>query len=82
MNNGESNKKKTEITVQIPENKADGTYADLAYFTVTENEVILDFLMRQPPQGKIARLVSRVVTSRKHALVIANTLLNLLKGGK
>jgi hypothetical protein len=82
--NGESAKRTTGISIQVPENKADGVYADLAYFTLieNENEVVMDFLMRQPPKGEIARLVSRVITSKNHALRIAETLLNLLKGGK
>lgn len=82
MKDKKSAKKKTQITIQVPENKADGNYSDVAYFTIRESEVILDFLLRQPPKGETARLVSRVITSKAHALIIAKTLLNLLKGEK
>lgn len=54
-----------ELSIEIDDNVAQGTYANLAFITHSENEFVLDFIFHspQPPKAKVR---SRVITSPVH----------------
>ena len=60
-----------EIQIQIDDQTAKGTYANLAVISHTENEFVADFVFMHPPQGKV---VSRIVTSPIHAKQLVKAL--------
>lgn len=58
-----------QISIQIDPQVAPGVYSNLMMISHRKEEFILDFLFVQPqrgPQGQIANLRSRVVTSPEH----------------
>ncbi|MFH1282848.1 MAG: DUF3467 domain-containing protein [bacterium] len=59
-------KEQTQLNVEIDDALAQGVYCNLAAITHNDNEFVFDFLFVQP-QGKKARVRSRVITSPQHA---------------
>lgn len=80
-NNGKSENQQP-LTVRVPEHVATGIYSNLAKVNISENEVIMDFILVSPNEGEQALLVSRVILSRKHASTFLEVLDKLLKGAK
>ena len=56
---------KQEIQIEIDDQTAQGTYANLAMIGHSETEFILDFIFVQPQTGK-AKVRSRIITSPAH----------------
>lgn len=61
-----------ELKIDIDKDTAMGRYANLALFSHTKNEFVLDFALLQPQGG--ALVVSRVITSPQHAKAILRSL--------
>lgn len=80
-NNGKSESKQP-LMVRIPDYAGIGVYSNLAKVNVSENEVIMDFILKTPNEGEQAVLVSRVILSRKHAAALLEVLDKLLKAKK
>lgn len=61
-----SDKKQPSLEIQIDNDVAQGTYANLAVVNHTDAEITLDFIYVQPqePRGKVR---SRVIVSPRHA---------------
>lgn len=53
----------TPISVNIPADKQNGSYANLVSITIADNEVVIDFAMAMPNGSNTAELVSRVIMS-------------------
>lgn len=72
-----SEKNTAQIQIQMEPQAAQGVYSNLMMASHRKEEFILDFLFVQPqrsPQGQIATLRSRVVTSPEHAKRIVRAL--------
>lgn len=63
-------KKEQKLTVDIDQETAEGTYANLAMITHSDAEFIMDFINRMPGAPK-ARVKSRIVLTPQHAKRIA-----------
>ena len=59
--------KKGKINLVVPSDAFQGCYSNLATFRHTEDEFILDFFLVVEKEGK---LVSRIITSPRHAKAI------------
>src|SRR5690606_36307310 len=62
-----------QIKVQLDEQTAQGTYANLALISHTENEFVLDFVFVQPTRTG-AKVNSRVIMSPRQVKRLAVTL--------
>jgi hypothetical protein len=58
-------KKGPKIHMQMDEEVAQGTYANLVLINHTENEFILDFAFLQPGAAR-AKVTSRIISSPRH----------------
>lgn len=66
-----------QIQIQIDPHQGTGVYSNLMMISHRQEEFILDFLFLQPqrtPQGPVATLRSRVITSPEHAKRILRAL--------
>ncbi len=61
-----------EFRVDIDRETALGRYANLAIFTHTKNEFIMDFALLTPQGGAV--MVSRIITSPEHAKALMRSL--------
>lgn len=61
----EDPKKGPKIQVQLDEETAQGTYANLVLINHTDNEFLLDFAFVQPANAR-AKVFTRVISSPKH----------------
>jgi len=71
------NDKQQQISIQMDPQAAQGVYSNLMMISHRKEEFILDFLFVQPnrgPQGQVANLRSRVITSPEHMKRIARAL--------
>jgi len=75
----ESNEKRQDqISVQMDPISAQGVYSNLMMISHRKEEFVLDFLFVQPqrgPQGQVANLRSRVITSPEHMKRIVRALM-------
>jgi len=55
-----------QIQIELDDNTAQGTYANLALISHSESEIVLDFIFLQPQVPK-AKVRSRIITSPSHA---------------
>ena len=62
----EENKKKNQINIELKEEVAQGTYANLAIITHSSSEFVLDFVRVMPGVPK-AEVKSRVILTPEHA---------------
>ncbi|MND03206.1 hypothetical protein D3C83_229220 [compost metagenome] len=62
----------------VPQNLRAGVYSNLANITITENELVIDFLNVNAKDNPSATLVSRVILPPKHGKALAETIKNLL----
>lgn len=59
-------KKKNQVNIELPEEIADGTYANLAIISHSQSEFVLDFI-RMVPNVPKAKVKSRVILTPQHA---------------
>jgi len=62
----EENNKKTQISIELKEEVAQGTYANLAIITHSTSEFVLDFVRVMPGIPK-AEVKSRIILTPEHA---------------
>jgi hypothetical protein len=62
----EQNKKKAQINIELPEDKAEGVYSNLAIITHSPSEFVIDFVRVMPGMPK-ARVQSRIILTPQHA---------------
>lgn len=62
----EENKKKNQINIELKEDVAQGTYANLAIITHSTSEFVLDFIRVMPGIPK-AEVKSRIILTPEHA---------------
>ncbi|MFO7613718.1 MAG: DUF3467 domain-containing protein [Bacteroidales bacterium] len=60
------NKQKNQINIELGEEQAEGTYANLAMITHSHAEFIIDFIKMMPGMPK-AKVKSRVILTPQHA---------------
>lgn len=58
--------KKGQLNIELPEELAEGTYANLAVITHSPSEFVLDFIRMMPGMPK-ARVQSRMILTPQHA---------------
>ena len=58
--------KQNQINIDLPEDMADGVYANLAIISHTHSEFVLDFIRMLPNIPK-AKVKSRVIVTPEHA---------------
>ena len=59
-------KKKNQVNIELPEEIADGTYANLAIISHSQSEFVLDFI-RMVPNVPKAKVKSRIILTPQHA---------------
>ncbi|NNE27726.1 MAG: DUF3467 domain-containing protein [Saprospiraceae bacterium] len=59
-------KKKNQMNIELPEDVADGTYANLAIISHSQSEFVVDFI-RMVPNVPKAKVKSRVILTPQHA---------------
>lgn len=59
-------KKKAQINIELPEEKAEGVYSNLAIITHSPSEFVVDFIRVMPGMPK-AKVQSRVILTPQHA---------------
>lgn len=62
----EKNKNQNQISIELPEDVADGIYSNLAIITHSPTEFIIDFVRMMPGIPK-AKVKSRVILTPEHA---------------
>ncbi|MBQ5997013.1 MAG: DUF3467 domain-containing protein [Bacteroidales bacterium] len=62
----EDAEKKTGFSIELKDNVAEGTYANLAIITHSSSEFILDFVRMMPGMPK-APVMSRIILAPEHA---------------
>lgn len=70
--------KKFPIKIHLEESEAGGRYTNLTFVNFNQNEFVLDFIFIEPqePKGKV---VSRVITSPRHAKALIAVLAENLR---
>ena len=69
----EEKSKKNQINIELKEDVAQGTYANLAIITHSSSEFILDFVRAMPGIPK-AEVKSRIILTPEHAKRLLNAL--------
>lgn len=59
-------KKKNQVNIELPEDIAEGTYANMAIIAHSNSEFILDFI-RMVPNVPKAKVKSRIILTPSHA---------------
>ena len=59
-------KKKNQMNIELPEDVADGTYANLAIISHSQSEFVVDFI-RMVPNVPKAKVKSRIILTPQHA---------------
>lgn len=72
------NKNKNQINIELSEEIAEGTYANLAIITHSHSEFIVDFVKLMPGVQK-AKVKSRVILTPEHAKRLYKALADNLK---
>lgn len=62
----EKKKAKNQINIELPEDVAEGVYANLAMISHSESEFVIDFI-RMVPNVPKAKVKSRVILTPQHA---------------
>ena len=66
MTMAQDNKPKNQINIELPEEIAEGVYANLAIISHSNSEFVMDFIRLMPNVPK-AKVKSRVVMTPQHA---------------
>lgn len=74
----EKKPKKNQINIELPEEMADGVYANLAIISHSHSEFVLDFIRMLPNVPK-AKVKSRVIVTPEHAKRFLNALADNIK---
>ena len=69
----EEKDKKKQINIELKEDVAQGTYANLAVITHSSSEFVLDFVRVMPGLPK-AEVKSRIVLTPEHAKILLHAL--------
>ena len=69
----EEKSKKNQINIELKEDIAQGTYANLAIITHSSSEFVLDFVRAMPGIPK-AEVKSRIILTPEHAKRLLNAL--------
>ena len=69
----EEKSKKNQINIELKEDVAQGTYANLAVITHSSSEFVLDFVRAMPGLPK-AEVKSRIILTPEHAKRLLNAL--------
>lgn len=62
----ENNNKGQKINIELPEDKAEGIYSNLAVITHSPSEFVVDFIRMMPGVPK-AKVQSRIIITPQHA---------------
>ncbi|MEM1327886.1 MAG: DUF3467 domain-containing protein [Bacteroidota bacterium] len=65
--------KKTQLNIELPEEVAEGTYANLAIISHSNSEFVVDFVRLVPNVPK-AKVKSRIILTPQHAKRLMNAL--------
>jgi len=71
-------KQQNQINIELPEDMADGVYANLAIISHSHSEFVIDFIRMLPNVPK-AKVKSRVIVSPEHAKRIVSALADNIK---
>lgn len=74
----EDNKQKNQLNIELNDEVAQGTYANLAVITHSPSEFVLDFIRVMPGMPK-AQVKSRVVVTPEHAKRLMRALQDNIK---
>ncbi|WP_375580640.1 DUF3467 domain-containing protein [Marivirga tractuosa] len=69
----ENKKQQNQINIELPEDVAEGVYANLAMVAHSNSEFVIDFIRLMPGVPK-AKVKSRVVVTPEHAKRLLNAL--------
>ena len=73
MSDEKKQRKQNQINIELPEELADGVYANLAIIAHSHSEFVLDFVRMLPNVPK-AKVKSRVIITPEHAKRFYNAL--------
>ncbi len=62
----ENKPRENQLNIEIPEDKADGIYSNLAVITHSHAEFVIDFIRVMPGVPR-ARVMSRIIITPEHA---------------
>lgn len=60
------NKKQPNLSIELPEDVAEGTYSNLAIISHSQSEIVIDFIRLVPNVPK-AKVKSRIILTPHHA---------------
>lgn len=69
----EEKKQQNQISIDLPEDVAEGTYSNLAIISHSNSEFVVDFVRLVPNVPK-AKVKSRIILTPKHAKRLLNAL--------
>ncbi len=72
------NMRQQKLNIELPEDKADGTYANMVMIGHSPTEIIFDFIRMMPGTAK-AKVQSRIIMTPAHAKMLLKTLEGNLK---
>ena len=78
MDDNNQNKKQQKLNIELTEDMAEGTYANLAAITHSNAEFIVDFI-NMMPGAKKAKVKSRIILTPQHAKRLLNALHDNIK---
>lgn len=78
MDNNQNSNQNQQINIELSEEMADGTYANLAVITHSHAEFVMDFVNIMPGMPK-AKVKSRVVMTPFHAKRLMRALIDNVK---
>ena len=78
MADEQKQKKQNQINIELPEELADGIYANLAIISHSHSEFVLDFIRMLPNVPK-AKVKSRIIITPEHAKRFLNALADNVK---
>jgi len=77
-NNKPENQNPNQINIELSEEMADGTYANLAVITHSQAEFVIDFVNMMPGAPK-AKVKSRIIMAPHHAKRLMRALIENIK---
>ncbi len=67
-----------DIQIEVPEEMESGVFSNIARVNASENEVVLSFAFTPPGTAK-AKVVSRVILTKAHALELNQVIADVAK---
>ncbi len=71
-------KKPNQLSIELPEEIADGTYSNLAIISHSQSEFVIDFV-RMVPNVPKAKVKSRIILTPQHAKRLMKALIENVK---